>query len=171
MCEGFLIKTSEAIVFIFLALTFIAGCIPACSGVDVVEATEAIDQADLSVNTAFAAVADAYDAGAGVQGLLEKLEVASDFLSEAHIAFRSGDYQTAYSLALKCEDSVEDLNTEAELLMVSVYAEKNNLKIWTVVGSCIGLILLIVLGIIGWRFLKEHYYGRVFEMKPTIGES
>lgn len=122
------------------------------------------------MNTAFVAVVDAYSVGAGVEGLIEKLEVAGDFLSEAHTAFRSGDYETASSLALKCRETVKDLDKEAEILEISSYTERNNLKIWTVAGSCIALILLIVLGIIGWRYLKKHYYSRIFEMKPTVGE-
>ena len=166
-----MIKKSKVIAFCFVALAFVAGCIPACFGIDVVGASEAINQAEMKIALAFSAVADAYNAGADVKELLEKLVVAGDFLTEANMAFRSGDFETAYSLALNCRSNIENLDTEAEVLMANVYAEKNNLIIWTVTGSFVGLILLVVLGIIGWRFLKRHYYERVFDMKPTVDES
>ncbi len=158
-------------VFCFITLAFVAGCIPACFGIDVVGASEAINQAELEVTSAFSAVADAYNVGANVKELLEKLDTSGDFLTEANMAVRSGDFETAYSLAMNCRSIVENLDTEAEVLMVNAYTEKNNLIIWTITGSFVGLILLIVFGIIGWRFLKRHFYERVFNMKPTVEES
>ncbi|UCH01645.1 MAG: hypothetical protein JSV20_07270, partial [Candidatus Bathyarchaeota archaeon] len=146
-------KKFQIFAFCIIALIFAGVCMPACCAVDVVEATEAINQAELSLNSAFVAVAEGYKAGADIEELLENLDIAGDFLSEAHMAFRSGDYETANSLAVESGNAVEDIATMANRLMANADNEKTRLLVLTVGGSCIGLILLLVFGIVGWKFL------------------
>ncbi len=164
-------KKLRIVAFCIVALTFAAVYMPVCFAVDVVEATEAINQAELSLNSAFVAVAEAYEAGADIKELLENLDIAGDFLSEAHMAFRSGDYETASELAVKCGNAVEDIVALANRIVANAEQEKTQLLILTVGGSCTGLILLLVFGVVGWKFLKKHYYKRVFEMKPKVEET
>lgn len=161
-------KRIHIIVFYIVALFLVTGCVPACFAVDVVEATEAVNQAESSLNLAFEAVSDAHDSGANIKGLLENLIVAGDFLSEAQIALRSGDYETAISFAAECDDAVEDLAAEANHTMINAERENNDLIILTVAGSGIGLIILLILSLIGWKLLRKRYHQRVLGMKPEL---
>jgi hypothetical protein len=144
---------------------------PTCFAVDAAEARTAINEAESSLNYAFTTVAFAEDAGANIEGLTEQLEIAGDFLSEAHLEFRAENYEDAIHLAVECGNTVNGLADEAVRLMGKTEREKTDSLVLTVVGSGVGLILLVVLGITGWNFLKKRHYGRAFEMKPEVEES
>ncbi|MCW3997873.1 MAG: hypothetical protein NWF10_04815 [Candidatus Bathyarchaeota archaeon] len=163
-------KECRAIAICIVALIFAVGYVPVCFAVDVVEATSAINQAELSLNSAFVAVAEADDAGADVVRLLDKLDVAGDFLSGAHLAFRAGDHESASLLAVECSNSVEGLATDAGWLKADAERTKTNNLLLTAVGSGVGLVLLLVLGIVGWRVFKKRYSERVLEMRPEVEE-
>ena len=164
-------KKCQAIGFCVVVLMFLAGSVPACFGVDAVEATDAVGQAEVSLNLAFVAVAEAEVAGAEVVGLLERLEVAGDFLSEAHVAFRSGDYEAASLLAVECGNVVEGVVAEAgRLETVADLAKIDNLFL-TMFWSGFGLVLLVIFGVVGWMILKNRYFERVLEMRPEVEEA
>ena len=164
-------KKCQVIIVCIVALILAVEYTPPCFAVDAVEATSAINQAELSLNSAFVAVAKADDAGADVAKLLDKLDAAGDFLSEAHIEFRAGDYEDASLLAVECSSTVEGLATEADLLRAGAERTKTDNLLLTVVGSGAGLVLLLVLGIEGWRVLKKRYFKRSLEMKPEVEEA
>jgi hypothetical protein len=160
----------QAIVVYVVVMMLALGLVPICFAVDAVEATEEINQAELSLNLAFEAAADAHDAGASVDGLLENLDDAGDLLSAAHAAYRSGDYEIASLNAVKCRNAVEGLVAEAGQLEAEAARIKSYNLLFTVFFSIFGLILVLVLGIIGWRVLKKHYFKRILEMRPELEE-
>jgi hypothetical protein len=155
-------------VFVFV---FAAGFVPACFAVDVVGATTAINQAEVNLNSAFMAVAEADGEGAYVENLLGDLEVAGDLLSEAHVAFRSGDYESAGVLATECEQTTDGVVEEASRLQAFAERTRTDTLLFTSFLSGLGLVVLLILGIIGWKVLKERYFERVLEMKPEVEEA
>jgi hypothetical protein len=164
-------KKCQTIGFCIVVLMFLAGSMLGCFGVVAVEATDAIGQAEVSLNSAFVAVAEAQDAGADVARLLERLEAAGDFLSEAHLTFRSGDYEAARLLAVECENKVEGVVTEAgQLETAAELAKIENLSL-TAFWSGFGLILLVIFGVVGWMILKKRHFEQVLEMKPEAGKA
>jgi len=102
-------------------------------------------------------VTEAYAAGADVGRLLDDLEAAGVFLSEAHIAFRSYDYEKAISLSSECRQIVEVSVFEANLIGAEARIEKTGFFLLTALSSVFLLILLVFLGIVGWRELKKRY--------------
>jgi len=145
--------------------------VPTCFAADAAEARTAINEAESSLNYAFTTVTFAEDAGASIEGLTEQLEIAGDFLSEAHLEFRAENYEAAIHLAAECSNAVNGLADEAVRLMDKTEREKTDSLVLTLAGSGVGLILLVVLGIAGWNFLKKRHYGPVSEMKPEVEES
>ena len=130
-----------------------------------------LQMAELRLNSAFAAVTKAQDAGADVGVLLEDLGVAGDFLAEAHLAFRSGDYDSASSLAASCETSVGGVVAEADRLGANAENAQTDSLILTGLFSGIGLTLLLVFGVIGWIILKKRFFDKVLEMKPEVEDT
>jgi hypothetical protein len=158
----------QVIALCFVVLTLVAGVVPACYGVDSFEAIQELHMAELRLNSAFAAVANAQDAGADVGVLLGDLEVAGNFLAEAHLAFRSGNYDSASSLATSCETAIDGVIAEANRLGANAENAKTDSLILTGLFSGIGLTLLVVFGVVGWIILKKRFFDRVLEMKPEV---
>jgi hypothetical protein len=158
---------SVAICLIVLML-LAAWFVPACFAVDAVEANAAIGQAERDLGSAYVAVAEAEGAGADVSVLLNKLEGAGDFLSEAYSAFRVGDYENASVLAMECSNAVEGVAGDAARLKTD--AESDRLLLSSV-GSSVGLVLLLVFGFLGWKLLKRRYFKRTLDMKPQMEEA
>jgi len=170
-------RKCRILAFVVVALFFTSVLLPTGFAVDAgdtaaaIEADADINEASLNLNLAFVAVAAAEDAGADVEGFLVQLEVAGDFLSQAHLALRDMNYEDASSLAAECSKEVEGLGSEATQLATKTKREKIDNLILTVVGSGIGLILLFILGSMGWVVVRGRYYRGIFEMKPEVEES
>jgi len=177
LTNGVYMKKRRILVALVVALLYACPFLPAGFAVDAgdaadaFEAANAINEANLNLNSAFVAVAVAEDAGADVEGFLAKLDAAGNFLSEARLAYRDMNYEAASSLAAECNNGIEGLASEASYLMTKTKREKTDNLILTVVGSSIGLILLAVLGSMGWLVLKGRYYRSISEMKPEVEES
>lgn len=143
---------------------------PACFAVDAFEATNSINQAELDLNLAFVAVAEADAAGADISEMLDNLDNAVDSLSEAKFAYRSDNYAVSSLLAMEVSNAVEEIAFDADYLRVEAEKTESALFVWTGLGSGIGLFLLLVLGFVGWSVLKKRYSEQVLEMKPKVEE-
>jgi hypothetical protein len=163
-------KRWRAFIVCAFVLIFVATSVPKCFAVDASDARTAIDQAELSLNSAFVAVSKADAEGAYVGSLIITLEDAGYFLSEANLALRSGNYEIAISLAMKCEGSVEGVVTKADRLGVIAERTTNDTLLFAAFWSGLGLILLLVFGLIVWWVLKERYFEKVLKMKPEVEE-
>jgi hypothetical protein len=163
-------KSQVAPVCIVL-LILASGCLRICFAVDLNEAAEEINRAEISLNSAFVAVVEAYGAGAEVEGLVKHLEVSGGFLSEANLAFRSGDYEAAILFAAECRNAVSGLVAEAEELEAVAERTKSDTVFLTMFLSGVGFVLLLVLGFVGWLVLKERYFESVLEMRPEVEEA
>jgi hypothetical protein len=152
------------IVAMLLAVWFV----PACFAVDAVEASSALGQAERDLGSAYVVVAEAEGAGADVSVLLNKLGSAGDFLSKAYVAFRAGDYGNASLLALECSHAVEGVAGDAAGLKANAEGAHSDGLLSAVAESGVGLVLLLVLGFLGWNFLKRWYFRRVLDMKPQV---
>jgi hypothetical protein len=150
-------------------LTLTTACfLPMCFAVDAAEASGTIGQAEHDLGSALAAVAEAESAEADVSALLNKLESANDFLSEAYAAFRTGDYGNASLFAVNCSHAVEGVADDASRLNANAKTTRSDRLLLTVTESGAGLVLLLVLGLIGWRLLKRRYFRRILDMKPLV---
>ncbi len=160
-------KSCRLLIFIALLLSAIMFA-PVCSAVSVDEASIALNQANQDLNSAFNAVSLASGSGADVASLLGKLSVAGNDLSEANIAFRVGDYENAYVNALACSNALKGVGDEASHLLVSAEGAHSQKVLLTMIGSGVGFLLLIVLGLLGWRFLSKRYFRRMLDLKPLL---
>jgi hypothetical protein len=161
-------KYRDAFVCVFMLLIMVIWFVPVCFAVDGSEASNAIDHAERDLNTAYAEVAEADSAGADVSALLNKLNSAGIYLSEANAAFNAGDYESAIALAGNCSNAVSGVAGEAANLGSSTEVAHFNAVLSAVVVSIFGVIIVAVLGFIGWRFLKRRYFREFLDKRPKV---
>ena len=161
-------KYRGAFICVFILLVMVIWFVPVCFAVDGSEVSKAIDQAERDLNTAFAEVAGAEVAGAGVSMLLSELNSAGIYLSRANAAFNAGDFENAVVLAGNCSDAVKGVANEASNLRSSAEEEHSNTMFWAVFVSVFGMVSVIVLGFLGWGFLKRRYSTEVLNKRPKV---
>jgi hypothetical protein len=136
---------------LLLAVFFVSPCF----AVDADEASGIINQAELELKSAFANVDEAEGAGADIFVLLNRLNMAGDFLSKAYGAFRANDYESASFFATECINATEGLSDEATRLKVDAENARNDLILSTALGSGVGVSLLLIVGLLVWKSLKK----------------
>jgi len=150
--------------FVFPFFVFRVGA----SGGDV--AASAISRAEGVVVSAYEAVLEAEQAGAGVSGLLVRLDEAGELLAEAQVAFRLGDFDEAVVSADLCSEIGEGVKGEADELGVEA-RESRVMGIWlTLTGSLVGVDAVVLGSFWGWRVFKRRYIRRVSRMKPEVAK-
>lgn len=158
------------VVYLIMATLLAIWFVPACLAADASGATGSMRQAEHDLNLAYVAVAEAEDAGASVSALLNTLGSAGDLLSKAYAAFEAGDYDNSIMLSMDCSHSVEGIATKAANLKVDAERARSDGLLIAVAESSVGLVLLLALGLVGWKFLKRRYFGRLMDMQPQTGE-
>jgi hypothetical protein len=131
----------------------------------------AISRAEQTLGLTYNAVADAAASGADVSDMLLKLDVAGSLLSEAHADYRRGDFENALENAVSCENALIGLVNQATSLRAEALRLSNERFIVSGIISVGGLILVLVFGFLGWRFLKRWYFRRVLDMKPGVEQT
>ncbi len=136
-------------------------------------AVSAVDRAEAAVASAYEAVLDAEEAGADVSGLLVRLNVAGGYLAEAHVWFGLGDFDEAVRLADLCYDVVVDVSGEAFVLRSEAHGLWATDFVVKMVGSMVGVVVVVFLGFVVWRVFKRRYSRRVLGLRPEVvsGES
>ena len=155
----------------FLLSLLGAGSITCCFAVGADEAKIAISQVEGDLGLAYVAVAEAAEAGADITDMLDKLVDAGVFLSAANNAFRIRDYTTAHELAERCGEAVAGIVTEAARLKAQAGTARDNRLLLAVLGSSVGLVLLIVFGFLGWRVFRKRYFKRTLDFKPKLEDT
>lgn len=161
-------KNCKIIAIPIILLIVIIGYTSICFAVDVEVANINLNQTEFSLNSAFVAVSIADDAGADVTKLLDELDLAGVFLVDAHLAFKVGDYNASNLLALECSTIVENIVIEASRLKLDAERIQNDILLLMFVGSGVSLALLVLLGIICWRVLKNRYFKQVLNKRSKL---
>jgi hypothetical protein len=127
-----------------------------------------ISEADYLMAQAHEAVLGAEEVGADVSGLLDRLDVAGEYLAEAHIWYRLGDFENATRFAGLCFDVVEEVRSEAYRLTEEAYG------LWVaglfvrIIGSFVGVVVVVLLCYVVWRAFKRRYQRRVLGLKLEV---
>lgn len=133
-----------------------------------IEAEQMLAKAENDLVSAYASVAEADRVGADVSELLVKLGLAEVLLAEADNAYRVGDHEKAYSLAMNCSDAVNNVVYDALALKSEAEEAYSQRLLFSAVVSGLGLSVLFVLSLFGWRLLKKRYLKQVLKMRPEV---
>ncbi|MCW4045322.1 MAG: hypothetical protein NWE94_07395 [Candidatus Bathyarchaeota archaeon] len=140
--------------------------IPAGSALSAEETSAAINQAENDLTSAYTAVVEAETAGADVSALLNPLQSAGAFLSQAYVAFKTADYERAHVLAAECARTLGGVAEDAATLKANAEKARFNKLLLSAVVSSVGLILFLFIGLLGWKFLKKRYINQALNLKP-----
>lgn len=124
-----------------------------------------IAEAEGKVREAYAAVLDVESLGVNASGLVHTMNRAVHALGDANSAFRAGDYENASLLADLCVGFADDVSAEAGNLKKDAESRPSGLFM-TAALSSVGVSVLFVLALFGWRFVKNRYVKHVLKMKP-----
>jgi hypothetical protein len=152
-----------AAVCVMVLLVMVVWLVPACFAVDASEAGKAVGHAEQDLNAAYVKVAEADSAGADVSVLLNELNSAGTYLSRANAAFKAGDYENASVLATDCSNTVKGVANEATNLQSYAEGAHSNMILSAVFVSVFGVVFVIILGFIGWGFLRRRYFRGILD--------
>ncbi len=117
----------------------------------------AISDARSRLVTCFKAAQLAESAGANISRLTSTLNDAGKLLSDSEVAYASGDFSGAQSLALESQNLLSDFESEADSLRITA-TQAANMDFWVnIVGSSVGTIVVIIGSIFVWTLLKKKY--------------
>ena len=136
-------------------------------------ATLSITQAEETLASAFEAVLDAEMAGANVSGLLGRLNLGGEYLAEAYVWYRLEVSENASRFADLCFEVVGDVRGEAVELRDEAKSLGEADFVVKMVGSAVGVIVVVVVGFVVWRGFRRRYCRRVLGLRPEVvsGES
>ena len=136
-------------------------------------ATLAMTQAEETLASAFEAVLEAEEAGANVSGLLGRLNLGGEYLAEAYVWYRLGVSENASRFAGLCREVVGDVGSEAFELRDEAKRLGEADFVVKMVGSVVGVIVVVVLGFVVWRVFRRRYRRQVLGLRPEVvsGES
>ena len=117
---------------------------------------------------AYEAVLEAEKEGANVTVLLSKLNLGGEYLAEAYVWYRLGDFDNAGRFAGLCVDVVGDMKGE----VVGLREEAHGWWVLDVLvrltWSIFGVIGITVLGFVVWRVFRRRYEKGILMLKPEF---
>ena len=117
---------------------------------------------------AYETVLDAERVSANVSVLLQDLNVASNYLADANIFYRLGDFDNASNFSNLCYEIATRVEKEAlELQNEAVRLNEANFEA-TVFLSFVGVLFVVIFGFLSWRIFKSRYYRQVLGSKPEV---
>jgi len=133
-------------------------------------AASAIEEAEGVMASSYRAVLEAEGAGANVSGLLARMNEAGELLAQAQVSYRLGDFDGAARSADLCGEIGEGVMVEALGLRDLAVLEAGQRFRWTMMGSMLGVVIVVGASFLGWRIFKLRYCRRVLGMKPEVAK-
>jgi hypothetical protein len=127
-----------------------------------------IQAANIVVNAGFNAVFAAEKTGANVTSLLAQLNNAALLLSQAEIANRTGDYDTAVARADSVLLVAQPVTSAAQVAQRAAETSTQDAFWITIVFTAIDAVVFVAILFLGWRWLKARYMKNVLESKPEV---
>jgi hypothetical protein len=152
-------------VFLFSLVSVSVPWVSATNG-DVVPLEVA--EAEEALASAYEAVLQADEAGANVSGLLDKLNVGSEYLVEAYVWVHLGDSENTSHFAGLCYDVALDVQSDAVEAIDEAKSSGMKESVVVMLGSVVGVILVVGLCFVGWRVFKRHYHKKVLGLRPEV---
>ncbi|HUW47491.1 MAG TPA: hypothetical protein VMW36_01950 [Patescibacteria group bacterium] len=151
----------KILALLLLLVLPLAGLVVVSYGASEADARAAVGEASQRVNSCYSAGADAAEAGANVTGLLVTLDEAGGLLSRAELALAKGEFDSAATLAHLCEERLVGFEDGAISLRDTGSRLRTLDFAFGVVGSAVGSVAVVLVGVIVWFYLKHRSAGRV----------
>jgi hypothetical protein len=121
------------------------------------EGTSAISAAQSRILTCFELARQAESEGANITSLTSKLNAASNLLSEAQVAYASGDLLGSRDIAIQSQSILTNFENLAIPLKNSAI-ERNTTNFWVnTVAPMAGSLTVAVISFLVWQLVKKQY--------------
>ena len=120
-------------------------------------ASRAITEAEQALVSAHEAIVEADIAGANVSSLLDKTSSASDYLAEANIWYRLGDFEKASQFAGLSSNAIESVRAEAFEAKDAAEKQIEDANTAEIRLSIAGLVIVLVSCPVAWFVFKRIY--------------
>jgi len=134
-------------------------------------ATSAVEGAEEAMVEAYDGVWEAERAGADVSGLLDRLDIAAEYLALARTCLRTGDFEAAVDNASFCIGALDGVVDEAEVLRDRAVKEWGARSELTIGGSVVAVLTVAAICWLGWNLFKERHRRQALGMRPEVIES
>lgn len=167
-----MVKCKSFICFVVFILIF-SWFARACFAVEKADAEEALIDAENILSSVYVAVLEVEKSGGNVSGLLMKLDSGGNFLAEAQVCYRNGDFDGAVYYADLSVRNVTGLVEEAGQLKALAISGYNERLFQTMAASGVAVVVIVLGSVVGWLIFKQRYFEKVLKMKPEVvkGES
>jgi len=155
------VRTMKIVALLLLLTLPLAGFVAVGYCSSEADARAAVAQASQRVNACYSVAANAAKAGANVSGLLVTLDDAGLVLSGAELALGRGEFDSASTMAHLCEEKLVGFEDGAVSLKDSAVRVGFLDFAFGIVGSAVGSVLVVVVGVVVWFYLKRRSAGRV----------
>jgi len=164
-------KASRFLFCVVVIFTVFSPSVHVCSAVDKAAADEALGLAEEDLRSAFISVREAEEVGAGVEGLLLKLEISGEALAQAYSAYIRSDFESACTFATSSSGGLTGVIDEAQMLKIDAEKAFSERLFWTAGISSICLCVLLVASLLGWRLVKGRFIKQVLKSRPELVKS
>lgn len=153
---------------VLLLVLFSMFTLPVFAVSDREAALSCISEAERVVADAYEVALDAEGVGANVSGLMLRLNEAADLIFMAHSAFEAGNFDEAIRLADLCGEISSEVRVEAQRLRAEADSEHAARFWWSLVGSFVGVAIVVSASVLGYVYFKRLYYRRLLKMRPRV---
>jgi len=130
--------------------------------------TLTLTEAEDALTSTYESVLEAEEAGANVSDLLDELNLGAEYLAEAYIWHRLGIDENASRFADRSISVVDGIRNEAFELRDEAKRVRENEFAVKIIGSAVGVVVVVISCFLVWRFVKHHYYRRVLKSSPEV---
>ena len=159
-----MVKRKSFVCFLFILMFF--WFVHVCFAVDKAAVDGALIDAENILSSVYVAVLEVEKGGGNVSDLLINLTYGGEFLAEAQMCYRNGDFGAAVYYADLSVQSVEGLLEEAEQLKALAMDEHKERSFQTVATSSVAVVVMVLGSVVGWLLFKRRYFEKVLKMKP-----
>jgi ABC-type Fe3+ transport system permease subunit len=151
----------------FFCLFLLLSSATVCAATSESDAAAKVSEAQSAVNSAFAAVQEAEQAGANITSLLSFLNETVGLLSNAEVAYKNGDLNGSVYNANQCIKKANVTLNDA-LALKSSASESAQGAFWsTLLYSLVGAAAFAVVLFLVWGWFSRRYVNRLLRMKPA----
>jgi hypothetical protein len=140
-----------------VTLLLLVAVVPSPVWASEADAATAISSAKNAIANGYNTAKQAEAVGANITALVDTLNEAGSLLSQAEFAYITSDFDAAFNLAIRSQNSLSGFAAEASTLQESATQQQNQGFLINVVGSIIGTFAIIIGGFAVWRFMKKKY--------------
>ncbi len=119
------------------------------------EAASALAGAERELILAYQTLLMAEEAGADVSDLLDQLNESAEFLTQARMAFQSGDFDDVVTLAALSRSIGVDVQGDSASLENSALSENIRRMMFALTTSMVGIVVIALVSLWVWRILKR----------------